>query len=114
MDASHVFVSHSKSDADVVRKLREALEIRGVDLWVDRRELAPGAELDSKIRTAIDEAVHVIVVLSLDALGSDWVEKEVAYARQVRSRRGDAFRIISVLCAPLKPKMAKWFLEKTP
>ena len=80
----HVFVSHSSSDADVVRKLRQALEPHGVDLWVDRRELAPGDVLVPEIESAIDEAAHVIVVLSPEALKSAWVKKEVEFARLPR------------------------------
>ncbi len=111
MPGSHVFVSHSSSDYELVRRIREALEPR-VKLWVDRRELVAGDELDPEIRAAIDESSHLITLLSLDALESDWVEKEVAYAREVRSRRGGGLPIIPVLVAPLKPKMVKWFLER--
>ena len=110
MVGPHVFVSHSSSDDDLVRKIGEALGPR-VKLWVDSRELLAGDELDPEIRAAIDESSHLIVVLSLEALASDWVKKEVAYAREVRTRRGD-FRIVPVLVAPLEPRMAKWMFEK--
>ena len=60
MSASRVFVSHSSSDADLVRRLREALEPHGVDLWIDRRELAAGDALDPEIGDAIDGAAHAI------------------------------------------------------
>ncbi len=99
MNAPRVFVSHSSSDAVVVRKLREALEPHGVDLWVDRRELAPGDALDPEISAAIDGSAHVIVVLSPEALKSAWVKKEVYHAKEVRSRRHD-FRLVPVLRPP--------------
>ncbi len=70
MLSSHVFVSHSSSDDDLVRRIREALEPR-VKLWVDSRQLVAGDELDPEIQAAIDDSSHLIVVLSLEALASD-------------------------------------------
>ena len=107
---SHVFVSHASTDAAAVLRLREALEPE-VKLWVDRRELVGGDDLDSEIRAAIDDARHLIVVLSLGALNSAWVKKELEYAREVQSRRGtDHLRIIPVLRPPFKPEMTSFIL----
>jgi hypothetical protein len=100
-----VFVSYAHADADLVNALREALDGRGVDTWTDYRELAAGDVLDDEIRAAIDAAGHMIVVLSLAALSSKWVLKEVEYARQDPERR-----IIPVLLPPFRPEMASWLL----
>lgn len=109
MGVSRVFVSHATTDAEVVRKLRERLEPHDVDLWVDRRELAPGDVLDPEIRAAIEDSDHFIVVLSAAALESAWVKKEVDFAREVRGRR-DGFRLVPVLLPPLNPKTVSWIL----
>lgn len=109
MNPSPVFVSHSSSDAAVVRRLREALAPHGVELWIDRRELASGEPLDPEIAAAIDGAAHVIVVLSPEALKSAWVKKEVDYAKEVRARR-PGFRLVPVLRPPFEPEMTSWIL----
>ncbi|MCP3958532.1 MAG: toll/interleukin-1 receptor domain-containing protein [bacterium] len=103
MAGTHVFVAHASSDDALVQKIREALEPR-VKLWVASRELAAGEELDPEIRGAIDDSSHLIALLSLDAPKSDWVEKEVAYARELREQREEGLRIIPVLVTPLEPK----------
>ncbi len=109
MQPSRVFVSHSSSDAAVVRRLREALTPHGVDLWIDRRELAPGDALDPEIDAAIDGAAHLIAILSPEALKSAWVKKEVARAKEVRARR-PGFRLVPVLRPPFEPAMTSWIL----
>lgn len=109
MDTSHVFVSHSSSDDELVRRLNQALEPHGVVLWIDRRELAAGDVLDPAIRRAIDQAAHVIVVLSTTAMKSAWVKKEVDYAREVAAGR-DGFRLVPVLRPPFEPSMTSWLL----
>ena len=86
---SHVFVSHAWTDKDVVLRLREALEPDDVRLWIDNREMAGGDDLYGEIETAIDGAEHVIVVLSPEALKAAGVKREVAHAREARSRRDD-------------------------
>ncbi len=109
MSSSRVFVSHSSSDAAIVRRLREALVPHGVDLWIDRRELAPGDALDPQISDAIDDAAHLIALLSPEALKSDWVKKEVERAKEVSARR-PGFRLVPVLRPPLEPEMTSWLL----
>lgn len=108
MAAPKVFVSHAHSDAAVVRRLREALEPHGAEVWVDRRELAPGDALDPEIRAALDRATHVIVVLSPEALKSAWVKKEVDYARQTAA--GGGLRLVPVMRPPLAPETTSWLL----
>lgn len=38
----HIFISHSSKNDDIVKKLRELLEIHGQLPWVDSRELTGG------------------------------------------------------------------------
>lgn len=109
MTTSRVFVSHSTSDKAIVCRLLDALAPYGVDLWIDRRELAPGDALDPEIAAAIDDAAHVIAILGPEALKSAWVKKEVERAKEVRARK-PGFRLVPVLRPPLEPEMTSWLL----
>jgi hypothetical protein len=72
----HLFISHSS------KKLREILELHGALPWVDSRQLTGGDNLNATLESSIRTARHVLVVMSIDALGSEWVQREVRIALQ--------------------------------
>jgi hypothetical protein len=76
----HIFISHATANDDVVKKLRELLERHGALPWVDSRQLSGGDDLNATIEHSIRSARHFLVVLSLDALSSAWVQREVRIA----------------------------------
>jgi hypothetical protein len=45
----HIFISHSSKNDDVVKRLREVLELEGFVTWVDSRELSGGDILEGTI-----------------------------------------------------------------
>jgi TIR domain len=61
-----VFLSHNSKDKPAVRQIAEALEGRGLRVWLDERELVPGrrwiSELEKIIETVRTVAVFVGVV----------------------------------------------------
>ena len=75
-----IFISHSSENDDVVRKLRQKLEYHGQLTWVDSRELTGGDDLNGVIETSLHSARHFLVVLSIEALSSTWVQREVKMA----------------------------------
>ena len=90
-----LFISHSSKDDAFVRELREALANHGQDGWIDSRELRGGDPLWPEIQKAIDEASAYAVVVSPDALQSEWVGRELQYALALREQRGkDEFPVI--------------------
>jgi len=64
MQPKSVFISHASADDSFVVELRQALEKLGIPVWVDSRNLRGGDELATEIEQAIENALHVIVVLS--------------------------------------------------
>jgi YVTN family beta-propeller protein len=78
--SKHIFVSYSKKDSDFAWKLADDLEKRGFKTWIDRA-ISGGEEWRQSIERALQEAGEVIVVLSPNAVSSDWVmhEGSVAY-----------------------------------
>jgi hypothetical protein len=83
MPGVSVFISHSSKDDGIVKELQQALELRGIVVWVDSEELSGGDPLSPKIHEAIENADHFLVLVSMDALNSAWVQREVAHARTI-------------------------------
>lgn len=101
--AQHIFLSHSSENDDTVEKLREILELHGQISWVDSRELSGGDDLNERIESSIRTARHFLVVSSIDALGSDWVPREVAFALAEAKERTDGYKVISLVLPGMKP-----------
>jgi HEAT repeat protein len=77
---SHVFLSYCHEDVDFAQILREELSRGGIATWKDV-DLRAGAHWANEIENAIKEAVAVVVVLSLPAQASQYVNFEWAYAQ---------------------------------
>jgi tetratricopeptide (TPR) repeat protein len=99
----HIFISHSSKNGAVVKKLRETLELHGQLPWVDSRELTGGDDLRARIESSIRSARHFLAVISLDALGSEWVQDEVRIALDEAQRRTDGYKVISVVLPGVQP-----------
>jgi len=111
--ADHIFISHSTQDDAFVAQLRQALELRGLTVWADSRNLRGGDQLAPEIEQAIREARAVLVVVSQHSLNSEWVYDEVAYARQVQRKRGvEEFPIIPLLLPGTTPAALRSFFPR--
>src|SRR5512145_956289 len=89
-----IFISYSRKDIDFVRKLAGDLEKAAYDVWWDLSDLRGGDDWVSLIANAIADSETVIVVLSPDAVASEWVRKEYTQALSLRKR------IIPVMFSP--------------
>jgi tetratricopeptide (TPR) repeat protein len=111
--ADHIFISHATKDDPFVAQLRQALELRGLTVWVDSRSLRGGDPLAPEIEQAIRGARAVLVVVSQHSLKSEWVHDEVDYARQVQRRRGvEQFPIIPLLLPGTTPAALRSFFPR--
>ncbi len=74
------FISYSSKDQKFADRLHADLQNKGVRCWFAPHDMPIGA----KIIDAIDEAIRlrdkVLLILSKNAIGSDWVEDEVTKA----------------------------------
>ena len=119
----HIFISHSSKNDDTVKKLREILELHGELPWVDSRELTGGDDLKANIERSIRTARHFLVVISIDALSSEWVQREVGIALEEAQQRTDGYKVISVVLPGVQAGILKLlfpvepvhiFIEDTP
>lgn len=80
---SHIFLSYSREDAETMRRLRDDLRGRGFKVWTDET-LEPGTRSwRAAIEKALEEAACLVVLLSPDAKGSEWVERELGYTDEL-------------------------------
>ena len=89
-----IFVSYSRKDIDFARKLAGDLEKAGYDVWWDLTDLRGGDDWVKTIPAAIASSQHVIVVLTPDAIESEWVRKEYTQALSLHKK------IIPILLKP--------------
>jgi len=75
-----VFISYSRANQDVVRRLAEAVKRVGYTVWWDD-ELPPHRSYSEVITEKIAVAKAAIVVWSGGSIGSEWVRAEADLAR---------------------------------
>ena len=81
------FISYSSKDEEFAERLHADLQDNGVRCWFAPHDLPIG----EKILDGIDQAIRlrdkVVLILSEDAVASDWVEDEVSTAFEEERRR---------------------------
>ncbi|MCB0093710.1 MAG: toll/interleukin-1 receptor domain-containing protein, partial [Caldilineaceae bacterium] len=114
----HIFISHSSQNDDVVKKLRETLELHGQLLWVDSRQLTGGDALAATLEQSVRGARHFLVIISIEALSSEWVQREVRWALDEAQRRNDdyddGYKVISVVLPGVQPGLLKLLFPSEP
>lgn len=106
-----VFLCHAHSDKDTVKNLYARLKREGVDVWLDKEKLLPGADWEFEIRKAVRESDVVIVCLSKQFNQAGFRQKEVRIALEEADNKppGEIFIIPARLeeCDNL-PTLVKW------
>jgi hypothetical protein len=83
----HVFVSYSRRDDAVMRRIVKHLRAQDIKVWVDNEKLVPGTPVwEYEIEKAIKGASAIVVILSPDAKKSEWVLREITLADQYQKR----------------------------
>ncbi len=106
-----VFLCHAHADRDAVHTLYARLKREGVDAWLDKEKLLPGADWQLEIRKAVHEADVVIVCLSKQFNQAGFRQKEVRIALDTAMEQpeGEIFIIPARLeeCENLE-SLSKW------
>jgi tetratricopeptide (TPR) repeat protein len=80
------FISHQHADSDWARRLTNALEARGLKVWLDRDRLLPGDILVEELQKAIEQCAAVVVGISPESVASPWVLQETSAAIELSLR----------------------------
>lgn len=84
-----IFISHSSADKTFVRGLAVDLAAIGHQPWVDEWQILAGESIVEKVGAGIENADFMVVVLSKNAISSQWVENEwqAKYWTEVNEKR---------------------------
>lgn len=77
---SSIFISYASADRDRVLVVADALEARGIPVWVDRRSIAGGQSWSTEIVRGIKGCAVLIVACSPNSVSSRNVRQEVQLA----------------------------------
>ena len=79
-----VFISYASPDTVLAQKVCSSLEKAGILCWIAPRDVVPGTLYAGGIVRAIDESTVLVLVLSMDAVASAHVGKELERATSKR------------------------------
>jgi hypothetical protein len=77
---SHVFISYSTRNSDYARKLADKLRAEGFDVWIDNSQLRNSEDWWRSIVLALRDSGAVVVILTPESDGSEWVQREITLA----------------------------------
>jgi len=89
------FISHSSVDKEFVLRLAQDLNRNWIDVWLDEHQLRVGADLADELESNIAGASHLVIVLSVASLKSEWVSRELNWAAS-REKEGLAMTIVPI------------------
>src|SRR5829696_10442568 len=84
--APHFFMSYSRDDATLQRRIAAELRGHGINVWVDIENLIPGSPAwEREIERSIRSAAGVIVLLSPGSNNSEWVRREISFTDRMEN-----------------------------
>ena len=98
--AGKVFISYTHQDAAVAKRVAEALQSAGVQVWIDQ-QVAPGESAIEWMNQSLGEADYVLFLVSEASLASRWVSREWMSALADRETVVIPVRVAAVEMPPL-------------
>lgn len=90
-----IFLSYRSTDSVWANNLREALETRGVSVWLDKKQIRPGDLFVRALEQGLNSSRAVGLVVTPESLDSGWVEEE--YARAMTLAAEKQVKLIPIL-----------------
>ncbi|NEP02475.1 MAG: TIR domain-containing protein, partial [Symploca sp. SIO2E9] len=106
LESLDVFISYSRADSDLARKLNEELQLQGKTTWFDQESIASGSDFQQEIYQGIKVCDNFLFIISPRSVNSPYCADEVEYAASLNKR------FVTVLhrqveTADLHPQLAK-------
>jgi hypothetical protein len=70
------FLSHSSIDKSLAQRIALDLSMSGIPVWFYEWEIQVGHSISQRIEEGLDNADFVIVLLTINSVSSEWVQKE--------------------------------------
>jgi len=106
LESLDVFISYSRADSDIARKLNNELQLQGKTTWFDQESIASGADFAREIEQGIQSSDNFLFILSPQSVNSPYCAMEVEYAAKLNKRFVTLLHR-SVNSADLHPELAK-------
>ncbi len=81
--SGQIFISYSRRDQEFVFKLANDLEARGGKVWLDQADIRGGTQWRDSIARGIQQSGAFLLLISPDAMSSDYVNIELEIAEEV-------------------------------
>ncbi len=94
MCSPRIFISYSRRDIGAAAYLASELSRRGARVFIDFAGLDAGQQWDERLGSEIEQCDYFVLLKSPNAVASEWVRREIDWARQ----KGKA--IVPVLLEP--------------
>jgi hypothetical protein len=101
-----IFISYSHKDQKIAKELTSELAAAGMKVWLAEDEVLPGENFSLQVGKALEQSDAMVVLVSPDAIQSQSVRHEIAYA--LSSPKFEQ-RLVPVMVKPTKN--IPWFLE---
>ncbi len=84
-----IFLSHTSIDKPFVEKLAMDLRRMGVNAWYDKWDIKVGESITWRIEEGIRESEYLGIILSPEALNSEWVKSEIGagWVKQILTKK---------------------------
>ena len=105
MISTDCFVSYSRNDAALVRKIGLALAKDGIELWADWEDILPTSKWLEEIHSGIEAAHTFLFFTSFDSVTSEMCLKELSIAVELKKR------LVRVECGDVKSKIVPAALQ---
>lgn len=110
-----IFISHTTRDQRdllLAHSIAKGLESRGVKAWIAPNDIPAGSQWEAKlVQGLMKQATHFLVILSAASVQSEWVQKEIALAKE-RFENDPAFVILPLETGTLSDYPDKKFLAQ--
>ena len=106
LESLDVFISYSRVDSDLARKLNNGLQLQGKTTWFDQESIASGADFAREIEQGIQSSDNFLFILSPQSVNSPYCAIEVEYAAKLNKRFVTLLHR-AVNSADLHPELAK-------
>ncbi|HBS48997.1 MAG TPA: hypothetical protein DEA05_02380 [Rhodobacteraceae bacterium] len=83
---TRVFISHASRDIETVQRLARGLESRGIEVWLAPEQIEFGQDYADRLMDGMKGCDATVVVLSVDAMRSRHVRREIEIANDLGHR----------------------------
>ena len=102
------FLSHASSNQRFASRLASVLNRHGVAIFFSRKDIRGAQQWHDELGRALMRCDWFLLLLSPQAVASEWVKRELAFALQEERYRG---RIVPLLYRKCDPDALSWVLK---